>query len=318
MVLWFHTEKENLPQCRAIPTVAFGNASAVVLLVPWLAALVLSLLWLYGATLLNLVREWTISPDSSYGLILAIVALWIVWRRRVAVVALATSSRRADPLGLALLASGLLFYLAGQLAADLFVTRISLVVVAAGAIAFCAGRATLRVLAAPVTFLAIAMPLPTIVVNTITLPLQLVASRVAELSLMLLAVPVFREGNLLTLPSSTLEVAEACSGLRSLVSLAAIAVMLAWMVKRGIARRAFLVASTVPIAVVMNGFRIAATGMAIEQWGPALGKGAWHEFTGWVTFVASLAALFALRRVVNGTGPHEQTTDAPREGFAAA
>jgi exosortase/archaeosortase family protein len=104
------------------------------------------------------------------------------------------------------------------------------------------------------------------------------------------------------------------------VSLAALAVMLAWMFERRPLARVALVASTIPIAVLMNGLRIAATGVAVEQWGPALGKGTWHEFTGWVTFVVSLAVLFAVQRALGEPRPHDADgtpTDA-REGLATA
>jgi exosortase len=289
--------------------------------VPWLIALVVSLVWLYGSTLANLVREWSTNSDASYGLALAAVAIALLWRRRAAFLS-APASGLAGFLGLVVLAGGLVMYLAGQLAADVFTTRASLVVVAAGATLFCSGARALRALAAPYLFLLIAIPLPVLVVNSVTLPLQLVASRIAESSLTALAVPVFREGNLLILPSSTLEVAEACSGLRSLISLGAIAVMLAWMLKRGAPARVVLVASTVPIAVLMNGFRIAATGVAVEQWGPELGKGAWHELTGWVTFVVSLALLVAIQRLLSkATARHHGasgTAAEQHEGLAPA
>jgi exosortase len=288
--------------------------------VPWLIALVVSLAWLFGPTIEHLVGEWGTSADASYGLVLAVVACAIIWRRRSSVAQIAAEDSRLRPLGLLLFAAGLLIFLTGQLAADVFVSRVSLVVVLAGIVWYCAGVAALRRLSAPFAFLLIAIPLPALVVNAITRPLQLVASRIAELTLTALSVPVFREGNLLALPSSTLEVAEACSGLRSLVSLAAIAAMLAWTMRRGATARAVLVASTVPIAVVMNGLRIAVTGLMVESWGPAFGKGGWHELTGWLTFVASLAVLLAVKRVLTARRwmGQKRSTRAAREGLAAA
>lgn len=269
---------------------------------------------MYGTIVVNLVREWIGSADASYGLVLAAVALGVAWNRRSAVATAAAKSPRPGPLGLIILLVGLLLYLVGQLAADVFLTRVSLLCVMAGALGFVAGFAALRATAAPLIFLLIAIPLPALVVNTVTLPLQLVASRIAESTLMLASVSVFREGNLLTLPSSTLEVAEACSGLRSAISLSAIAVVLAWSLDRGMLRRVALVASAVPVAVVLNGFRIAATGLAVEEWGPAAGKGAWHELTGWITFVASLAVLFGVKRLLSPTS----RTRANRPGLVPA
>jgi exosortase len=287
--------------------------------VPWLTVLVVSLAWLYAPTALNLVREWATNADASYGLLLTAVAVWLLLRRRQSGSVIIRGAR-ADAAALALLVVALLIYLIGQLAADVFVTRVSMVLVVAGITLFISRDVAPRTLIAPFAFLLIAIPLPEIVVNSITLPLQLVASRIAEFTLAALSIPVFRDGNLLTLPSSTLEVAEACSGLRSLVSLGAVAVMLAWMLRRGVTARLALVAATVPIAVIMNGLRIAATGLVVERWGAAFGKGAWHDFTGWITFVTSLAILIAIQRRLNRASPRrtETTEGAAPEGWAAA
>jgi exosortase len=112
-----------------------------------------------------------------------------------------------------------------------------------------------------------------------------------------MGVAVFRDGNVLELPSTALQVAEACSGLRSIISLAVLSVLLAWT-DTSLPRRIAIVALSVPVAVVMNGFRIAATGLACEAWGPRAASGSWHTFTGWITFVASLMVLIQLQRLI--------------------
>jgi exosortase len=165
-----------------------------------------------------------------------------------------------------------------------------------GAIWFLAGGAVVRALAAPLTFLLIAIPLPALIANHVTLPLQFAASRIAEGTLTVIGVPVYRDGNMLELQSAALEVAEACSGLRSIVSLAAVGVVLAWAADMSRPRRAVLVALTTPIAIATNGLRIAVTGLATEVWGPEIATGRWHTFTGWVTFVVSLAILLQAQR----------------------
>ena len=276
--------------------------------------LALAIAWLYAGTMAGLGREWLSSPDASYGLVLAGVALLLVWQRREAIARAATvaasATSRLPRSGLALLAAGLLLYLVGQLGADIFLTRVSLVLVIAGALWFVAGGAAARVAAAPLVFLLMAVPLPALVVNAVTLPLQLTASRIAEASLTAAGIPVFRDGNVLELPSAALEVAEACSGLRSLVSLTAIAGVLAWSAaarshSRGtaakrapLARGAAIVAMAVPVAIVMNGLRIAAVGIACELWDPRVTSGGWHTFTGWMTFVLSVAVMMQVQRVL--------------------
>lgn len=267
-----------------------------------IALLGLSLTWLYASALTGLVIQWLSSADASYGIVLAAVALAVFWRRRAAVSPPRDAAAAAP--GAAVLAGGLFLYLIGQLGADVFVTRVSFVVVLTGLLWFLAGARAVRTMAAPLAFLLIAIPLPTLIVNTVTLPLQLVASRLGEATLSAAGVAVFRDGNLLELPSTTLEVAEACSGLRSIVSLAAIGGLLAWT-ERGWPRRALLVAATLPIAMVMNGLRIAATGLACETWGPRAAAGSWHTFSGWLTFLVSVAALIALQRVWPGSRARE-------------
>jgi len=256
-----------------------------------------ALAWLYARTLAGLVVEWTSSPDASYGLVMAIAALAVGWQRRRAFMAARDTSASAVP-GLAFLIGGLLLYLVGLLGADVFLTRLSLLPVVTGILWLIAGPRAVRVVAAPLVFALVAIPLPALIVNAVTLPLQIVASRLAESTLMLAGVPVFRDGNVLELPSATLEVAEACSGLRSLVSLTGVGVLVAWTVYGRAWKRTALITAALPIAIVMNGFRIAATGIACEVWGRAAASGGWHTFTGWVTFAASVMVLLQLRRVV--------------------
>jgi exosortase len=104
------------------------------------------------------------------------------------------------------------------------------------------------------------------------------------------------------LPSTSLEVAEACSGLRSLVSLTAVAALLAWATERSITRRAALVLAAVPLAIIMNAMRVTATAVVCETWGPRAASGSWHTFTGWITFVASVFLLVQVQRVAGPTG----------------
>jgi exosortase len=268
--------------------------------------LALAVAWVYAETMAGLGREWLSSPDASYGAVLVAVAALVAWQRR-ARCARALGLASNDLTGLAVLSAGLVLYLVGQLGADIFLTRLSLVAVLVGATWFVAGVAVVRVMAAPLAFLLMSVPLPALLVNAVTLPLQFLASRIAEGTLAASGVAVFRDGNVLELPSATLQVAEACSGLRSLVSLTAIAVLLAWSTARdndrggGLAvlvRSVAIVAAAVPVAIVMNGLRIAGIGLACETWGRRMASGGWHTFSGWVTFVAAVFVLIAIQRFV--------------------
>ena len=250
--------------------------------------------WLYASTLTGLAAQWISSADASYGVVLATVALAVSWRRRQLFAGAFDPAGAAVP-GIVVLLSGLGLYLIGQLGADVFLTRVSLIVVLTGAVWFLAGGRALRVIAAPLAILLIAVPLPELVVNAITLPLQLTASRIAEALLTAVRVPVFRDGNVLELPSTTLEVAEACSGLRSIVSLAAIGCLLAWA-ETSWPRRLGIVAASLPVAIVMNGLRIAATGIACEYVSPTAALDPWHTFSGWLTFLVAVFVLAQLPR----------------------
>ena len=237
----------------------------------------------YSGTIAGLWREWVSSPDSSYGLLLTGVALVSIWARRADVLRAMTATPAATP-GFLVLAAGLLLYLAGQLGADVFLTRVSLVVVITGTFWFAAGSAAVRVIAAPLLFLLIAVPLPALVVNAITLPMQLTASRIAEHTLAAGGMAVFRDGNVLELPSASLEVAEAAQTGPAKAGL--------------IWRRVAIVAAAIPIAIVVNGLRIAATAVATEMWGADAATGAWHTFGGWITFIVSVAILNGLDRAM--------------------
>jgi exosortase len=277
--------------------------------------LALALAWLYANTLTGLGREWLSSPDASYGVVLIAVAAAVAWQRRDGAARASAGAPAHSSTGILVLAAGLLLFLAGQLGADVFLTRISLVVVLTGALWFVAGAAVVRVLAAPLAFVLMAVPLPALIVNAVTLPLQFTASQIAESTLTTAGVAVFRDGNVLELPSATLQVAEACSGLRSLVSLTAIAVLLAWATPcQSRLGRVAMVAAAIPVAIVMNGFRIAGIGLACEAWGPRMASGAWHTLSGWLTFAASAVVLIAIQRLI---APDRSASPAI-EGAAAA
>jgi exosortase len=264
-------------------------------------ALCALLVWLYASTLAGLGSEWMSSPDASYGAILAVIACATLWtRRRVIAEAAARDSSGFLP-GVALLACALAAFLVGRFGADVFVTRVSFVLVLSGLVWTVAGTATARVSAAPLVLLLIAIPLPALIVNAITLPMQLVASRMAEWLLNAAQIPVFRDGNVLELQSTSLEVAEACSGLRSLISLTAIGCLVAWANERTWPRRLAIIAMAVPIALALNAVRIAATGAACEVWGPRAATGGWHTFTGWLTFVVAVTVLVKLQPLISGS-----------------
>jgi len=146
-------------------------------------------------------------------------------------------------------------------------------------------------MAFPIVFLLFMIPWPAIILNALTLPLQLLAARLSTSSLQMMNLPVYREGNVIFLPHATLEVVEACSGIRSLVSLLALAVMFAYMTQRHIWKMAVLVVSATPIAIIANAFRIWGTGVLAHVYGPQAAEGFYHTFAGWLVFVIAFVLL---------------------------
>jgi exosortase len=248
----------------------------------------------YAPVVAGLVRQWADDENYSHGFLVAPIALWLMWRSRRA---LASLPVRPHGAGLAVAASGILLLAAGQFGAEMFLTRISLLIVFAGSVLYLAGPAHLRALAFPLVLLVLVIPLPALVMNRVSFPLQLLASRTAEGVLTIAGVPVLREGNVLVLPHGALEVAQACSGVHSLASLISLALIVG-----GPGRRALLAAVAVPIAVLANAVRVAGTGLAAAWIGQWAAQGFLHAFSGWVMFVAAFAALYGCARAIDAVG----------------
>ncbi len=142
------------------------------------------------------------------------------------------------------------------------------------------------------------IPLPAIIFNQITLPLQLLASRFGEAALEAVEIPVLREGNVLILANTTLEVAEACGGIRSLISLVTLGIVFGYFADSRVWVRSLIALSSVPVAVIANGARVAGTGIAADYMGPAAAEGFFHEFSGWMVFVAAFAMMVIIQRAI--------------------
>lgn len=260
---------------------------------PWLqvTALVLCLSVLYYKVILALVDDWVNLPDFSHGFFIPLVSLYFVWERKDKIKEIEMAPSVS---GLLILVLGLCMLFLGNLGAEFFIMRLSLLVVIAGIILFLVGKNMMRVLLFPVSYLIFMIPLPSILLGKITFPLQLFASWVATKSLMLFGIPVFREGNVISLTNTTLEVAEACSGLRSLISLVALGTAYAFFALKKGSSRTVLIAACVPIAVFVNAVRVSATGILAHLFGDGVAQGFYHDFSGYVLFVGSFSIFLVL------------------------
>jgi len=243
---------------------------------------------LYGPLLTQMVVQWWRDPDYSHGFVVPLFVGYVVYQRRHE---LRQVPLEPSNLGFPVMLGAIVLFLAGTLGAELFVSRSSLLFLLGGMILFFAGWKMLRAVAFPLVFLVLMIPLPALIYNQVTFPLQLLASRLASNSLELFGVPVLREGNVLVLPNYSLEVVEACSGIRSLMSLIALAVAYGYFVERRLWARITLVVLMLPIAVASNALRVVGAGVVTYFWGPQYAEGFFHFFQGWLIFVSAVACM---------------------------
>lgn len=272
-----------------------------------LALFLISFAVVYAPVAAGLARQWWNDPDYSHGLVCMPLALGLAFTRRRM---LAGTARAPEALGLAVALASLLILVVGRLGAELFLTRLSLVGLLAGGVIFVLGWRHLRILAFPFVLLLLSIPLPAIVVNEVTFPLQLVASASAETVLNAASIPVLRDGNVLVLPNATLQVAEACSGIRSLVALLAAAVIGARLADPRNGVRAAILLLAVPVAVLMNGVRVVATAAGTYWFEAGIAQGTAHDLMGLATFAFAVTLLGAAARAIRTLWPPQAALSA--------
>ncbi|HYX43322.1 MAG TPA: exosortase, partial [Pyrinomonadaceae bacterium] len=281
----------------------------------WRAALLCAVLaFTYAAMLGKLTHQWWTDENYSHGLLIPFVIAYILWSERDR---LARAPKRPAILwggASVLFALGMLW--AGTAGAELFLQRMSLVLMCAGVVLYFWGWRVLRLTLVPLALLALAIPIPAIIFNQIAFPLQLFASRCAVWAMQLLDIPVLRQGNVIELmplgatTTKKLEVVEACSGIRSLMTLVTLAVVFAyftyprnedksvgrfaWLKRYGFWRATIIILSAVPIAIVTNAARVSGTGILARYYGTQIADGFFHEFSGWVVYIVAFMLLFAV------------------------
>ena len=243
---------------------------------------------LYCHVLAKLVTDWWRIPDYSYGFLIPIFAAYLIWEKRKLLL-----NTRVTPTwtGIAVVALALVVLLLGEFGAELFLSRVSMVLLIVGLVLGFGGWQLLKELRFVVLVLFLAIPIPSFVFNEIALPLQLLASKLASVLLHLFDVPALREGNIIEIPAMNLEVAEACSGIRSLTSLFTLAVFYGYFFEKNFLGRAVLACASVPIAIAANAVRIFGTGLCVQYWDADKALGFFHQFSGWVMFLVSLCSL---------------------------
>jgi exosortase len=258
----------------------------------WFAALIALCYW---PVLTRLISQWSNDEDMGHGFFVPVIAAYIAWQKLDEFLA---ELAKPNWFGLALVAWAGLQLCAATLGAELFLARTAIVFSLIGAVLFLGGTARLRIMAFPLFLLFFMVPIPAIIYNQITFPLQLLASRSAEWALMTIGIPVLREGNVLELAGQKLSVVEACSGIRSLLSLSFLSLVYGYFFETKTWLRVVLFVSTVPIAMLANAFRVTMTGI-LADFKPELAHGFFHTAEGWVIFMVALMILALFHQLVN-------------------
>lgn len=264
----------------------------------WLLLLVL-LGVTYHSVIPGMVADWNNDPNYSHGFLVPFVAGFFVWQRWPG---LKGTTVRTQIAGLPVVVAGLSLLVMGYAGTEYFSMRVSLVVVLAGVVLFWLGGQVFKKLALPLGFLVFMVPLPYIVYDSIAFPLKLMVAKFSVLSLRAMGIVVVREGNIIHFPQTVLEVADACSGLRSLMSLLALAVAYAFVTHSSTLKRWIIILSAIPIAVVTNMFRVIITGVLAQYYGAAVAEGFFHEFAGLTVFAVAMLLLFALGILLRNWG----------------
>jgi exosortase len=261
-----------------------------------------SVIWFFGLLVLcyapvlaKLIQNWNNDEDMGHGFFVPVIAAYIAWQKRDELLAIDV---KPSYFGLAIVVFSAFQLWIGTLGAELFLARTAFIEAVVGTVLFLGGWAALKVLAFPLFLLVFMVPLPQVIYNQITFPLQIFASQVAANVLELIGIPVLRDGNVLELPSQKLSVVEACSGIRSLLSLSFLSLVYGYFFDGRAWMRATLFFLTVPIAIIANASRVTLTGFLSER-DPELAHGFMHTAQGWVIFMTALAILLATHRILN-------------------
>ncbi len=264
----------------------------------WQAGVIgLALLLLYGAVLSLLVQDWWRDDNYSHGFLVPFISGYVIWLNRDRLLMLDDRPRHLT--GGALMVLAVMMLIAGLVGSELFISRVSFVVALTGLVIYFGGWRHFRLLAFPIWLFVLAIPIPQIVFNLIAFPLQLLASDYATWAIRLFGIPALREGNVIELANMKLQVVEACSGIRSLMTLATLAVTWAYFTEKKWWRRIVIVGAVIPVAIIANAARVAGTGFMAHHWGVEMAEGFMHGFSGWLIFVVALLLIMTLSQLLN-------------------
>jgi exosortase D (VPLPA-CTERM-specific) len=273
----------------SVQFIQFPKISALKVWMLGAAILLLALSGFRGA-LIELVGRWSTQEEYSHGFLIPLVAVWLLWTRRDAVLAAIGRPSWAGP---ALIFLAMIMHVLGELSAVFILSQLALIVTLLGIALAIGGFSLLRVTFIPVVLLIFAIPLPYFIDANLSLQLQLISSQLGVFFIRLFHIPVYLDGNVIDLGTYKLQVADACSGLRYLFPLLSLSFLAAYLFHAPIWQRAVVLFSSIPIAIAMNGFRIGMVGVTVDRWGPRMAEGVLHFFEGWIIFITCALLLTA-------------------------
>lgn len=253
----------------------------------------------YATIIPGMVDDWYNDPNYSHGFLVPLISIYFLslnWCE------LTRTRLKPSNTGLLLIAGSLCLLLFGFIGTEYFTMRSSLVFLIGGVVLYWFGWAVLRLSSLAISFLIFMVPLPYIVYDSLAFPLKLLVTKASVAVLKILTIPVVSEGNIIMFPQTILEVADACSGLRSLMSLITLAVALAFMTQESSLKRTVIIVSAVPVAIVTNMFRVITTGVLASRYGAAAAEGFFHEFAGMAVFLLAMIILFVESAILKKVG----------------
>lgn len=240
-----------------------------------------------------MIDDWNTNDNYSHGFLVPFITVYLIWNIRDK---LSVTPIRPSYMGLYLLIGSLVFFIITNIGAELFTMRFSIIIVLLSGVYFLLGQDMLRMVYIPILYLIFMIPFPAIIWNKIAFPLKIFATAIAVNVIKIIQIPVYSEGNIIHLTNTSLEVVDACSGLRSLVSLLALSAAFALISNLTKVRRIVLFLSAVPIAIVLNIFRLTITAVLARKYGPQVAQGFLHDVSGMFIFVIALLILYSINR----------------------